>query len=68
MPLKDIVIETFHHVIINVAQDDTGTNILLNFVECDNFLLFVLKFFPLISYRYVCTFMAIDNTSFKHCQ
>ena len=32
MPLKDIVIETVNYVIINVAQDDTGTNILLNFI------------------------------------
>ena len=32
MLLKDIVIETVHQVIIKIAQDDTGTNILLDFL------------------------------------
>ena len=31
MSLKDIVIEIVHHVIINIVQDNTCTNILLNF-------------------------------------
>ena len=42
--IEMIVIETVHHVIMDVAQDHTGTNILLNFLQYVNFILFLFIF------------------------
>ena len=42
MPLR-IAIKTVHYVIMNVAQDNTGTNNILNFLYV-NFILFLFIF------------------------